>query len=119
MAAITPAQQSKYRRQKHWIQLKELGYIGASLAQINSIERTAHKIAEDYCNVPMTEALLNTRMLKVTERVEAVFGGSLPDNFFINMDPRGYALKINQEGTGVPLSYQDMGGYGILAPEDL
>lgn len=110
---------AKYRRQKHWIQLKELGYTGASLAKIRGIERTAHKIAEDSCNIPMSESTVDRRIKRVVERMTEVFGGNLPDNFFINMDPRGYALKIDQSGTGVPLSYQDMGGYGILAPEDL
>lgn len=87
------------------------------MAQINAIERRAHKLAEDVCNIPMTEAMIDTRMKKIIEQTTRAFSGSLPDNFFINMDPRGYALKIIQEGTGVPLSYQDLGGYGIIAPE--
>jgi hypothetical protein len=38
---------------------------------------------------------------------------------FINLDPRGYALKINDRfmtATGWPL-YRDWGGYGIIAPD--
>lgn len=106
-----------YRKTRHWVQLKELGYIGATLAQINAIERRAHKLAEDHCNIEMSEATLNKRMNKIIEQTTTAFGGSLPDNFFINLDPRGYALKINQENTSAPLSYQDLGGYGIIAPE--
>lgn len=35
-------------------------------------------------------------------------------NLFINLDPRGYALKVSDP----PLAmYRDFGGYGIVAPE--
>lgn len=116
---MTTAERTKFRKQRQWVELKQLGYTGNTLAKINSIERRAHKLAEDTCNIPMSEATLDKRLLKITEQVREAFGGELPDNFFINLDSRGYALKINQEGTGVPITYQDMGGYGILAPEDL
>jgi len=42
---------------------------------------------------------------------------------WINGDPRGYALKIDDEwtttynNTHTPLLYRDWGGYGILAPD--
>ena len=42
------------------------------------------------------------------------------EQFFINTDPRGYALKLNI--TAVEQAkydiYRDWGGYGILAPEN-
>lgn len=45
--------------------------------------------------------------------------GCLPQGFFINTDPRGYALKIDNDK--VPRSIEDLqrdlGGYYILAPE--
>ena len=46
-----------------------------------------------------------------------------PPGFFINSDPRGYALKIdNETKVGRELIarvglHTDMGGYGILSPE--
>jgi hypothetical protein len=47
-----------------------------------------------------------------------IFGGTLPKGFFVNGDPRGYALKINPERGDVPAGlHQDFGGYGCLAAE--
>lgn len=49
--------------------------------------------------------------------------GKLPPGFFINGDPRGCALKIdNETAEGAALIsaaglHRDMGGYGILSPE--
>lgn len=48
---------------------------------------------------------------------------SLPPGFFINSDPLGYALKIdNETPEGLALIeavglHKDMGGYGCLSPE--
>lgn len=49
--------------------------------------------------------------------------GALPPGFFVNSDPRGYALKIDNEtpeGLAIIKTvglHTDMGGYGILSPE--
>lgn len=43
--------------------------------------------------------------------------GTIPEGFFWNLDPRGYALKIDPEKGGVVGLMTDWGGYGILAPE--
>jgi len=40
------------------------------------------------------------------------------NEFFINRDPRGYALKLNFGDERVAGVYTDWGGYGIIAPED-
>lgn len=112
-----------YQRTRHWVQLKELGYIGASLAKINSIERYAHKNAELYANGEITEHEYSKREMQASNRVASVFGGQLPKGFFINGDPRGYALKLDDEAyediapEQRPISYTDWGGYMILAPE--
>lgn len=118
--ATNKASMKSYARTKHWVQLKELGYIGASMAQINAIERRAHQLAENICNIPMSEATRNRREQTILDQVTHVFGGELPKGFYLNLDPRGYALKLDNEvfaaGT-MPISYIDWGGYGILAPE--
>lgn len=44
------------------------------------------------------------------------------DRFFVNTDPRGYALKLNltrEDKQQVPGLYTDFGGYGLIAPEEL
>lgn len=44
--------------------------------------------------------------------------GKPPRGFFINGDPRGYALKIDPDVRKLPAGmHKDWGGYGILAPE--
>jgi hypothetical protein len=53
---------------------------------------------------------------RARRRAAAIFGGKLPQGFFINGDPRGYSLKI--DGAAVPQGLEtDWGQYGILAPE--
>lgn len=58
----------------------------------------------------------------IKAKIAALFGGSVPPGFFINSDPRGYALKIdNEHPRGLALIrelklHTDWGGYGILSP---
>jgi hypothetical protein len=66
--------------------------------------------------------------LEIKRRVEQLFG-CLPPGFFVNGDPRGYALKLDPEAPqveGLPSAkaliesarlHRDWGGYGILSPE--
>lgn len=52
---------------------------------------------------------------QIRDKVEKVFG-YLPEGFFVNGDPRGYALKL--ETGSVPYRlHEDWGRYQILAPE--
>jgi hypothetical protein len=60
----------------------------------------------------------------IAARVNIAFGGKLAvPGFFVNGDPRGYALKIdNETPEGKALiqktkMHTDWGGYGILSPE--
>jgi len=46
--------------------------------------------------------------------LEMVLGG-LPPGFFVNGDPRGYALKLEPGSVPFPL-HEDWGRYQILAP---
>lgn len=90
-----------------------------------SVEREAHKAAEDYCNLPNFDWEKATD--KARGKVERIFNGKLPAGFFVNGDPRGYALKINA-GNEAGMEYhpeyipaglhKDWGGYGILAPDE-
>lgn len=51
---------------------------------------------------------------RITDKVKGVFG-YLPKGFFVNGDPRGYALKLEPQSVPFEL-HRDMGGYQILAP---
>lgn len=107
------------RRQKHLEELQALGYCRGTLKSLTLCENRAHFLSEQACNGEITDKVFDREILAVTKLLTKLFGGALPDNFFVNGDPRGYALKLDQGVNYHPLSYTDMGGYGILAPEDL
>lgn len=114
---------------------KELEALGAedgveAYNTLCRIERRAHKLAEDACNYGMEDSIIEKRKEAIKSQVKKVFGGKLPNGFFLNGDPRGYSLKISVEGNrifansedginrdGRAISYTNLGGYGILAPE--
>lgn len=87
-------------------------------AKLRRLELKAHRMTTHECN-----SGVDLDYSKVEKAVRKLFGGKL-DNFFVNRDPRGYALKIRGEGPANPSKPQlpedldqDWGGYGILAPE--
>lgn len=84
------------------------------LTKLKAIESTASRYATAECNGENTPEGWEE---KLTERVKKVFG-RVPTGFFINGDPRGYALKIDNEKGIIPEGMQkDWGGYGLLAPK--
>jgi len=107
-------------------------YLGASPEKVNGkeasallskLERRGQYRALCLCNdSSYTEG--NSRRCKesIFREIETLFG-KLPSGFFVNSDPRGYALKIdneNPEGKALIEACQlhtDWGGYGILSPE--
>lgn len=117
--------QLKYLKSKHFVELKELGYIYSSLGKINGLERRVHAFAERLCNEDIPESTENRQLKKFMDEATELFGGELPTGFFINLDPRGYALKLDDTAYSrdpeasdyMPITYRDWGGFGILAPE--
>lgn len=94
--------------------------------KLRRLEAKAQAIALRLCNGPEypggydeVDALTGA----ILEKVNAILGNSGPDAvpIFVNRDPRGYALKI--EDSWVRDNYEkkpihrDWGGYGILAPD--
>lgn len=83
------------------------------------LENQAHKATTDYANGEIQMEDMDRIDDEVTAKVTKLFGKKLP-GFFVNRDPRGYALKIDDkfmpryEKVGLE---RDMGGYGILSPE--
>ena len=108
--------------------------------KLHSLEVKAHHATTCLCNTNTLNLLELNRFTgydvkQATEEEQDAFFESILDkvdkilNFkkegipvFINHDPRGYALKINNNFTrgytekGGKI-YQDWGGYGILVPE--
>lgn len=94
---------------------KEFGFCG-SYNQLKHLEKYAHQLALDKCNIPMEEEEIERREQHINDRMVELFG-FLPKGFLINGDPRGYALKIESENKPKEM-YNDWGGYGILAPDN-
>lgn len=88
-----------------------------------SLENKANRLMVDYCNGLTdtdtvdyaTEKIYNT-VLKI---LSLSHGSPLARAIIINRDPRGYALKINDDfmRSKSTILYCDWGGYGILAPD--
>ena len=125
--------QDRMREQilRHGFQLKRIffaedaangtGISPVALAKaLHRIETKAHRIAEQYCNGDIQQ----DEMDKLVEGIERSLDRLLDYTnkqvpVFVNLDPRGYALKIRDEyvkANGLDI-YRDWGGYGILAPE--
>lgn len=86
--------------------------------KLRRIEATMHKAATDWCNGETSFDALRAISDNTAARVAEIFG-EIPDGFHINLDARGYALKLDPErGATLPEGLQkDWGGYGILAAE--
>jgi hypothetical protein len=110
---LTDDQRRERDTARHLAELREIGYTADDLDPLRGWERFAHGAAEDYCNVPDFDWDAATE--RVEQHVAELFGGELPDGFFVNGDPRGYALKL-RSGTG-SLTYRDWGDFEILAPD--
>lgn len=117
-------------KERHINALRELGFTGSFLA-LRRLEERAHRNAEAYCNGVYYGGIesdeYKKRQERIEEQIKKLFGGTLPKGFFINGDPRGYALKINSGNEAgqahhpeyIPQGlHKDWGDYGILAPEE-
>jgi len=89
-----------------------------------SLDKKAHKIAEDYCNGYLDSEKWEVESDKIINKAHKILGKEkcIETGLFVNGDPRGYSLKLSAnwiEGfrnKGGSL-YTDWGGYGIVAPE--
>ena len=73
----------------------------------------------DYCNGDMTAAQHGLITERTRSAVNNLLGPNGLDIIYINSDPRGYALKIDdatvrEQNLDIP---RDWGGYGLLAPD--
>ena len=87
---------------------------------VRRLENKGHKLAEDYCNGLIDTDQWEPISDKLTGKINALLGneaGKVP--VFLNGDPRGYALKIEDcyiRDNDISI-YRDFGGYGIIAPD--
>ena len=99
--------------------------IADTMRLIERAERRHHRKALAYCNEPQTNHWLEVWNTQQRLDLEAL-AEALPKaagSLFINQDPRGYAVKIDNESeaerdliheAGVS---RDWGGYGLLCRE--
>jgi hypothetical protein len=101
---------------RHIEALKTLGFKAGNWNRIRHIENMANWYALKYANGEMDSERYGAQQAEVEKAVLKLFGGKLP-GFFVNSDPRGYALKLDNESVKLPEGLnKDWGGYGILAP---
>ena len=113
------------RRENHHKALESLAYqVGlethglALWRQLRRIETWFSHYSVEYCNGTIDTDKFEAIRQQAKNRLAKVFGGRIPDGVFINSDPRGYALKLDNEQVAIPQGMEtDWGGYGILAAE--
>ena len=78
------------------------------------LERKAQKLALLYCNEGIE---IDKEVNQILIKVSKILNTNI-NNIFFNGDPRGYALKFDEEFTkDKDIIYRDLGGYGIIAPD--
>lgn len=102
--------------------------------KLHRIEVSLHRPILDYCNGEraVTCEQVDAVCVKALAKVCAILGideaGAKACGLFVNRDPRGYALKVDDSWTRAHNEAQrkltdgrqlhsDWGGYGILAPD--
>ena len=121
------AKKEMYARiERHGEQLKAIFNLPADTDPIKlckslrRIENKAERYATDYCNGVIDIAEMETshdKILKAVDKILKPKQTGVP--IFFNQDPRGYALKIDDEyirNNNIRIM-TDWGGYGIIAPD--
>lgn len=83
--------------------------------KLRIIEARASRGATDYCNGEIDMDEWEAISEAARRAVAKALGGRLPEGFFVNGDPRGYALKI--DGVVPEGMHTDWGRNGCLAAE--
>lgn len=89
--------------------------------KLHRIEAEAHRMAEALCNGEIDqEGYEEKKEASILRRVDALLNFKVQGiPVFLNGDPRGYALKIEDSYVrehNLDI-YRDWGGYGIICPE--
>lgn len=95
--------------------------------KLRRIENAVSKPILDYCNGACAEQAVSSACKSALDKLRKL--GLPMEHVFINRDPRGYALKLNDDWTRKHNNAlcevgnqelqidSDWGGYGILAPD--
>ena len=88
--------------------------------KLRRLETQGERIAVDYCNGLHGCEAHEQQTDKLLAKVNKLLGNAPPAvPVFFNSDPRGYALKIQDEYVREHdlQIHRDLGGYGIIAPD--
>lgn len=108
-----------FRLQRIFPEAKRFGAVELAKA-VHRLEAEAHRLAERECNEQLPEGYSEKKEASIIKRLDILLGfkaAKVP--VFLNGDPRGYALKIEDKyirENDIEID-RDWGGYGILAPE--
>ena len=85
--------------------------------KLRKLEFDARNSATEWCNGDISEDEYTLRATVLRMKVVKILGDRYP--IFLNGDPRGYALKIDDKivrENNLHI-YRDWGGYGIISPD--
>lgn len=88
--------------------------------KLRRLEAKAHTMSEKSCNGTLDEGeedVMTDKILSAADKILSFRAKGIP--VFVNLDARGYALKIEDDwmrAKGCKL-FSDWGGYGIIAPD--
>lgn len=86
--------------------------------QLMRLERWLSAYSVQHCNGDIDGDKWEEIKDQARVKLAKIFGGRIPNGVFINSDPRGHALKLDNEKVTIPEGMdKDWGGYGILAAE--
>ena len=78
------------------------------------LENKAHSIADAVCNWRGLDDEVEKEVSEIHEKACKILACK-ENEIFVNLDPRGYSLKILLNRDDFP--FRDWGGYGIIAPD--
>ena len=115
------------QKQKHLNDLSAIFHMDVTTelySTLQSTENRLHKLAESYCNGTIEEEPYTKRSKNLLQIVDSLLHFTTNDiPVFVNQDPRGYSLKIEDDfirklwDSRQINFYRDFGGYGIICPD--
>lgn len=87
--------------------------------KLRRLELAANAMMVKYCNGEIDFDTLQAYELEdLKPKLEKILGTkAVVSMVYINQDPRGYTLKLNEVVSNRSEIHKDWGGYGILAPD--
>jgi hypothetical protein len=87
--------------------------------KLRRIENKVSAILTQHCNGTADGETAGREVIRTTGKVRSLLGFTDYDkkHFFVNGDPRGYALKMSSNWAIDKRIHRDWGQYGILAPD--